>query len=104
MLINNILVHTHTTTNRNGIFLSVELDDFPALLYRLGRVHSLFTQPHPLSKVGGVSVERDSEDEQSPTRTEFSLVSVESFHRTFLNYLVENRFYSLLYHYLDSYG
>lgn len=85
-------MHAH----RSGEFLPAELDYFPALLLRLGRVHSLFTSPHPLSKV-----EDETDSEVPRTNT---LVSIECFHGKFLEYLVENRFYSLMYHYLDSYG
>lgn len=86
------------TLYRNGIFISAELGDFSALLYRLGRVCSLFTLPHPLSKVASQAVKGNV------TQDDEALISVESFHKKFMNYLVQNRFYSFIHHYLDSYG
>ncbi len=82
------------------------MEDFPALLHRLGRVHSLFTMPHPLSKVASQITQGEDEEETDCIRppSEGMMVSVEAFHRHFLSYLIENRFYSLMYNYLDSYG
>ena len=80
-------------TCRHGVFVPEELEDLPSLLYRLGQVHSLFTHPHPLTKL----TDEDSCEDDA------AVVSLESFHRGFLKYLVENRFYSLMYHYLDQY-
>ena len=88
------------------MFIPPELEDFSVFLHRLGRVHSLFTMPHPVSKVTGqiTQGEDGEEGEFIHLPSEATLVSVESFHRQFLSYLVENRFYSLMYNYLDSYG
>ena len=91
------------TPCRNGVFVPLELSDFPAFLRRLGRIHALFTAPHPLSKVAGQVIKETEEDSFfQGVRKECSIVSVETFHKTFLQYLVKNRFFSLLYHYLDS--
>ena len=73
----------------------------------LGRVHSLFSHPHPLSKTSGHVQPIVEEEDDEVTETEKSdkaLVSLEAFHRGFLQYLIANRFFSLLYHYLDEYG
>ena len=74
------------------MLLERELASMPALLHRLGRVYSLFTHPHPLSKTS-----------LDPEEGESSVISLEAFHRGFLRYLVENRFFSLMHHYLDCY-
>ena len=44
--------HTHAlcTHHRHGIFIPPELNDFTQLLQRLGRVHTLFSHPHPLTR------------------------------------------------------
>lgn len=88
------------------MFILAELDNFPALLHRLGRVHSLFTHPHPLCKVANQQTAQAEAEDNCSTQPlkEDSLVSMQSFHKKFLNYLVENRFYSMVYHYLDTYG
>lgn len=91
------LLHIPTKTCRHGVLLPRELDSLPDLLNRLGRVHSLFSQPHPLTKTAG-------HHREAPTPTEGAIISVEAFHRSFLKYLMENRFCSLMYHYLDCYG
>ncbi|XP_064396222.1 spatacsin-like isoform X6 [Halichondria panicea] len=79
---------------RHGVFVPDDLQDLPSLLYRLGQVHSLFTHPHPLTKL--------TEDEECEDGG--AVISLESFHSGFLKYLVENRFYSFMYHYLDQYN
>ena len=66
----------------------------PYMLHRMGRVHTLFTHPHPLTKSSGHMTEEEGG----------ALVSLERFHGGFLKYLVENKFVSLMYHYLDCYG
>ena len=78
---------------RHGVFMSDELQDLPKLLYRLGQVHSLFTHPHPLKKF--------TEDEECDNSG--AVMSLTSFHSSFLEYLIKNRFYSFMYHYLDQY-
>ena len=90
-------LHAHTCTPpspyRHGVLLPYELSNLPYLLHRLGRVHTLFTHPHPLTKTTSHVTEGDGG----------ALVSLEGFHRGFLKYLIENRFVSLMYHYLDCY-
>lgn len=100
----NIYVHTHIF--RHGVLLHHELNSLPDLLTRLGRVHSLFTKPHPLTKTVDEQLETKKEvgGVEQATANKGTLQSVEAFHRGFLNYLVENRFFSLMYHYLDCYG
>lgn len=94
-----------TCIHRNGVFLPTEQDCFPAFLSRLSRVHSLFTLPHPLSKTGNQVTPQQTEDDWcTSVQDANSVISIQSFHKKFLEYLVENRFYSLMYHYLDSYG
>ncbi|KAL5483983.1 hypothetical protein EMCRGX_G020408 [Ephydatia muelleri] len=78
------------STNRNGVFLPSELSELPQLLYRLGRAHNLMTTPHPLSKV-------------SAKVTGNSIVSLSSFHQSFVNYLIKSSCVGLLYQYLDAY-
>ena len=78
-----------------------ELDNFSMLLHRLRRVHSLFARPHPLAKVADYLIQSREAD---CSCTDSDVVSMESFHRKFLNYLVENRFFSLMNHYLDMCG
>ena len=86
----------------NGIFILSELEAFPALLHRLGRVHSLFTLPHPLIKTAdNVTQYKDEHYTDSITG---DLISMEGFHKMFLNYCIEQRFFSLMSHYLDLYG
>ncbi len=75
------------------MFVPDDLQDLPSLLYRLGQVHSLFTHPHPLTKL----------TEHEECEDGGAVISLESFHSGFLKYLVENRFYSFMYHYLDQY-
>lgn len=79
--------------DRHGVFMSDELQDLPKLLYRLGQVHSLFTRPHPLTKL--------TDDEECETSG--AVMTLTSFHSCFLKYLIQNRFYSFVYHYLDQY-
>ena len=84
---------------RHGVLLPRELNNLPDLLNRLGRVHSLFSQPHPLTKTAS------HHQEEEPTLSDDgAIISVEAFHGSFLKYLMENRFCSLMYHYLDCYG
>lgn len=82
------------------MFLPEELSSFPSLLHRLGQVHSLFTHPHPLTKVTDCC--EDAEDREDGEDSG-AVISLELFHSGFLKYLVENRFCSLMYHYLDYY-
>ena len=89
------------TPCRHGVLLPQELSSLPDLLNRLGRVHSLFSQPHPLTKTAS----HHQQGEREPTTSDDgAIISVEAFHRSFLKYLMENRFCSLMYHYLDCYG
>eukprot|EP00731_Ephydatia_muelleri_P024075 Em0016g346a len=78
------------SVGRNGVFLPSELSELPQLLYRLGRAHNLMTTPHPLSKV-------------SAKVTGNSIVSLSSFHQSFVNYLIKSSCVGLLYQYLDAY-
>eukprot|EP00731_Ephydatia_muelleri_P024068 Em0016g339a len=80
----------HSLWVRNGVFLPSELSELPQLLYRLGRAHNLMTTPHPLSKV-------------SAKVTGNSIVSLSSFHQSFVNYLIKSSCVGLLYQYLDAY-
>lgn len=99
MCLDTLAVHEFYGSNnplcpsRHGVFLPEELSDLPTLLYRLGQVHSLFTHPHPLTKL----TENEGSEESG------AVISLESFHRGFLKYLIENQFYSFMYHYLDQY-
>ena len=86
---------------RKGVYIMAELDNFSMLLHRLRRVHSLFARPHPLAKVADYLIQSREAD---CSCTDSDVVSMESFHRKFLNYLVENRFFSLMNHYLDMCG
>ena len=88
--------HVHTSKHkfRHGVLLPHELSNLPYLLHRMGRVHTLFTHPHPLTKTTSHMTQEEGG----------ALVSLEGFHRGFLKYLVENKFVSLMYHYLDCYG
>ncbi len=88
--------------DRNGIFISSEHQSFPALLHRLGRVHSLFTPPHPLIKSAD-HVSPSSDTDYSPS-SPMEIISMEAFHKMFLNYCIEKKFFSLMNHYLDLYG
>ena len=99
IIMNDAHTHIHTPF-RHGVLLYHELNNLPDLLSRLGRVHSLFSQPHPLTKTSGHHFEVAKEQKDS----DGVLISVEAFHGGFLKYLVENRFISLMYHYLDCYG
>ena len=92
----------HTLACRHGVFLPKELSNLPSLLHRLGKVHSLFTHPHPLTKVTD-SCEDGEDGEGGGESVSGAVVSMESFHSGFLKYLVDNRFCSLMYHYLDYY-
>lgn len=91
------------TQHRNGVFIPSELDNFPAFLHRLGRIHSLFTVPHPLSKVDTQFLEYEEDEEYNKNISENAITTMNSFHTKFFDYLVKNRFYGLVYHYLDSY-
>ena len=80
------------------MYILSELEDFHLLLRRLGRVHSLFSLPHPFVKVADNLCQFKKDDD---SHMDFDLVSMEAFLRKFLNFLVENRFFSLMNHYLD---
>ena len=97
--------HMHTHTHRQGVLLSTELQNLPLLLPRLGRTHSLFSQPHPLSKspAHATSESSDSGSGCAENNEETALASLEDFHSAFLHYCIENGFASLMYHYMDYY-
>ena len=97
--------HAHVRAhNRHGIFLPSELSSFSQLLRRLGRVHSLFTHPHPLTKLKSTELETTTiEEEDEGEHGEKAVMCLRDFHWAFLHYLIENRFVSLMYHYLDNY-
>ena len=87
--------------------MPLELNDFQAFLHRLGRINTLFTAPHPLSKVAGQPQIGETTEEGAIFKMmpkDSYIVSVEAFNKYFLRYLVDNRFFSLMYHYLDSHG
>lgn len=95
-------------TYRQGVVIPAELQSLPILLARLGRTHSLFSHPHPLSK----HQDHTSSTEAPPTSpsgsngngvTTGALLSLEDFHSSFIQYCINSGFTSLLYHYLDWY-
>ena len=57
-------------------------------MHRIGRTHCLLSQPHPLAHMSKLDV---------------TAVNCSSFHSTFIDCCVKNKFVSLLYHYLDTY-
>lgn len=96
--------HTHAHTYRQGVLLPTELQSLPLLLARLGRTHSLFSHPHPLSKSQGHTsppgpLLPTSDSDESIG----AVVSLDDFHSSFLRYCISNGFASLMYHYLDYY-
>lgn len=99
-----MLSHTHAHTYRQGVLLPTELQSLPLLLARLGRTHSLFSHPHPLSKSQGHT---SSSNALVPTSDSGgnvgAIASLDDFHSSFLHYCIVNVFASLMYHYLDYY-
>ena len=98
--------HTHTHTHRQGVLLPAEQQSLPLLLTRLGRTHSLFSHPHPLSKCQGHTTSSDVLDTSSDSGErvgETAIMSLDDFHSSFLHYCICNGFASLLYHYMDCY-
>ena len=86
---------------RNGILTFSELKNFPVLMHRLGRIHSLFTLPHPLIKT--TDYKSQLTEKNCPSSSPGELFTLEMFHKVFLNYCIEQKFFSLMTHYLDLY-
>ena len=93
--------------HRQGVLARTEVYSLSQLLTRLGRIHSLFYHPHPLSKTQEhtsapliANVDGDGENDNGET---WAIVTSEDFHLPFLQYCISNGFASLLYHYLDCY-
>ena len=102
------MYHTHTQC-RQGVLIPSELQSLPVLLARLGRTHSLFSHPHPLSKhqdhtpLSAEAPPTPSGSSEGEITTAGALLSLEDFHSSFIHYCITNGFTSLLYHYLDWY-